>query len=208
MDGHLFNLRRLQVQTRTQERLIWDHHLTDDAAVVAQTEQALLRITSCITNASSLFRLDVSLRKTEVLHQLILREEHRPPHVTIDDGELKSTQQFTYQGCIISSDARIDKEIDDRLSSANSSFGRLNKRVWSNKSLKNKTKIRVYRAVVLTTLIYGSETSVTYGNHIYLLIRMEVASSRPDYLPTLSAAKTFKLSLLVKHHIMAIDEAS
>ena len=37
---------------------------------------------------------------------------------------------------------------------------------------------------------------------------MEVASSRPDYLPTLSAAKTSILSLLVKHHILAIDEAS
>ena len=39
------------------------------------------------------------------------------------------------------------------------------------------------------------------------LIRMEVASSRMNYLPILSAAKTSKLSLLVKHHIMAIDEA-
>ena len=37
---------------------------------------------------------------------------------------------------------------------------------------------------------------------------MEDASSRPDYLPTLSAAKTSKLSLLGKHHILAIDEAS
>ena len=34
-------------------------------------------------------------------------------------------------------------------------------------------------------------------------IRMEVASLRPDYLPTLSAAKIYKLSLLVKQHIMA-----
>ena len=40
------------------------------------------------------------------------------------------------------------------------------------------------------------------------MIRIEVASSRPDYLPTFSAAKTSKLSLLVKHHILAIDEAS
>ena len=38
--------------------------------------------------------------------------------------------------------------------------------------------------------------------------RMEVASSRQDYLPTLSAVKTSKLSLLVKHLILAIDEAS
>ena len=42
----------------------------------------------------------------------------------------------------------------------------------------------------------------------HLAIRMEVASSRPDYLPTLSAAKTSNISLLVKHHILAIDEAS
>ena len=39
-------------------------------------------------------------------------------------------------------------------------------------------------------------------------IRIEVACSRPDHLPTLSVAKTSKLSLLVKHHILAIDEAS
>ena len=40
------------------------------------------------------------------------------------------------------------------------------------------------------------------------IIRKDVASLRPDHLPTLSAAKTSKLSLLVKHHILAIDEAS
>ena len=39
-------------------------------------------------------------------------------------------------------------------------------------------------------------------------IRMEVAASRQDHLPTLSVAKTSKLSLLVKHHTLAIDEAS
>ena len=33
---------------------------------------------------------------------------------------------------------------------------------------------------------------------IYVLIRMEVACSRPNHLPTLSAAKTYKLFLLVK----------
>ena len=37
---------------------------------------------------------------------------------------------------------------------------------------------------------------------------MKVASSRPDHLSTLSLAKTSKLSLLVKHHILLIDEAS
>ena len=45
------------------------------------------------------------------------------------------------------------------------------KRVWSSKSLKKKTKFQFYRSVVLTTLIYGSETWVTYCSHIHLLER-------------------------------------
>ena len=118
-----------------------------------------------------MFGLEVSLKKTEVLHQPTPHEEYRPPHISIGDSELKSTQQFSYLGWTISSDAKIDKEIDNRLAKANSSFGRLHKRVWNNKSLKCKTKSRVYRAVVLTTLFYGSETWVTYRSHIRLLER-------------------------------------
>ncbi|XP_022800061.1 uncharacterized protein LOC111337933 [Stylophora pistillata] len=113
----------------------------------------------------------ISLKKTEVLHQPTLQVEYRPPRISIGDTELKSVQQFTYLGRIISSDAKMDNEIDNRLAKTNGSFGRLFKRVWNNKSLKSKTKIRVYRAVVHTTLLYGSETWVTYRSHIRLLER-------------------------------------
>ena len=52
------------------------------------------------------------------------------------------------------------------------------------------------------------DAKILATHYVYDIVRMEVASSRPDYLPILSAAKTSKLSLLVKHHILAIDEAS
>ncbi|XP_076058860.1 uncharacterized protein LOC143035786 [Oratosquilla oratoria] len=172
LDDSLFNLRRLQAHTKTQERLIQDL-FTDDAALVAHAERALQRITSCFPDASRLFGLDVSLRKTEVLHQSGPQINYHQPHITIGDTELKSTQQFTYLGSTISSDTRIDKEIDNRLSKANSSFGRLCKRVWNNKNLKSKTKIHVYRTVVLTNLLYGSETWMTYRSHIHFLERFQ-----------------------------------
>ena len=70
-------------------------------------------------------------------------------------------QQFSYQGYTISSDARIDKEVDNRLAKASSAFDRLYKRVRNNKNMKTQTKISVYWAVVLTTLLYGSEAWVS-----------------------------------------------
>ncbi len=69
MDGSLFNLRRLQAHTKTLEQLILDLLFADDAALVAHTEQALQRLTSCFADACRLFGLEVSLKKTEVLHQ-------------------------------------------------------------------------------------------------------------------------------------------
>ena len=60
-----------------------------------------------------------------------------------------ATNGLSYLGCVIASDANIDKEVDNGLAKANSAFGRLYKRVWNNKNQKKDTKISVYKAVVL-----------------------------------------------------------
>ncbi|XP_063615914.1 uncharacterized protein LOC134789139 [Penaeus indicus] len=171
LEGSLFKLRRLHANTKTLEQLIRDLLFADDAALVAHTERVLQRLTSCFAAAAQLFGLEVSLKKTEVLHQPAPREEYRPPHITIGETELKAVHQFTYLGCTNTSDAKIDREVDNRLARANSAFGRLYKRVWNNRQLTKGTKISVNRAVVLTTLLYGSESWVTYRHHLRLLER-------------------------------------
>jgi hypothetical protein len=50
------------------------------------------------------------------------------------------------------SDAKIDKEVHNRLTKANSTFGRLYKRVWNSKNVKKDTKNNVYKSIVLTIL--------------------------------------------------------
>ena len=77
----------------------------------------------------------------KVLHHPPPKETYCPPHITIGEREQRQNfQQFTYLGCTISSDAKIDKEVDNRLAEANSAFGRLYSRVWSSKHLKKATK--------------------------------------------------------------------
>jgi len=172
MDGNVFNLRRLQARTRTQLQLVRELLFADDAALVTHTEESLQRITSCFSKAAEVFGLQVSLQKTEVLHQPCPLTNPPQPEISIRGTALNVVDHFKYLGCTIAKDSRIDKEIDNRLAKANSSFGRLKERVWTNHDLKTSTKIAVYRAVVLTTLLYGCESWVLYRCHIKVLERL------------------------------------
>ena len=113
LDGSLFNLRRLQAHTKTCERLIMDLLFTDDAALVAHTQRALQRITSCFAESAQLFGLEVSLKKDRGPSLAYTSEwVSRSPHLHWWDWFLKSVEQFTYLGCAISSNTRIDGEIE------------------------------------------------------------------------------------------------
>lgn len=63
----------------------------------------------------------------------------------------------------------ISKDVDHQLAKACSSLGHLQKHVWQTHSLRLLSKIQVYKAVVLSTLLYGSESWVLHRKHIRLL---------------------------------------
>ena len=104
----------------------------------------------------------LSLKKTEVWYQPPAQEAYCPHYVSIDGTNLNTVEQFAYMGSVISNDATVSKDLDNRLSKASSSFGRLSKRVWQSHSLRLSTKIQIYRAVVVPTLLYGADTWVLY----------------------------------------------
>ena len=49
----------------------------------------------------------------------------------------------------------IDDEVNARLAKASVAFGRLYKNVWNGTGITIETKIKVYSAVILTTLLHG-----------------------------------------------------
>ena len=170
-DGSVFNLRRLLSHTKTLEQLILDLLFADDCALLAHTEEALQTVVNRFANAAKAFGLTISLKKTEVLFQKPPREAYTPPLITIDGYQLNAVEHFTYLGSVIANDATTTKDVDNRIAKASISFGRLKKRVWQKHSLRLSTKIQVYRAAVLTTLLYGAETWVLYRKQVKLLER-------------------------------------
>ena len=168
-DGNLFNLRRLLARTKTIEELITELPFADDCALLAHTEEALHHIVNRFSDAAKNFGLTTSPKKIEVLYQPPPREAYSPPHIIIDGTNLNAVEHFTYLGSVISNDATVSKDLDNRLSKASSSFGRLSKRVWQSQSLRLSAKIQVYRAVVVPISLYGAEIWVLCRKQIRLL---------------------------------------
>jgi len=82
--------------------------------------------------------------------------------ITIDDSTLATVDNFRYLGSLISSNLSLDAEINVRIGKAATVMSKLTKRVWENRNLTLNTKLKVYQACILSTLLYGSETWTTY----------------------------------------------
>jgi hypothetical protein len=118
------------------------------------------------TDAASRFGLTVSLKKTEVILQTAPNNSYVPPVVQLGTEKLVVSDRFCYLGSIIQKDAALDDEVNARLSKAGAAFGRLTGRLWSEHGIRVQTKVNVYSAAVLSTLLYGSETWTAYRKHL------------------------------------------
>ena len=167
-DGSIFNLCHLLAHTKTIEVLIVELLFADDCALLAHTQEALQHIFNHFAEAAKVFGFTISLKKMEVLHQPPPGGVYSPCQINIEGTSLNSFEHFTYLGSVISNDATVNKDLDNRLARVSSAFGHLHKQ---NHSLRLSTKIQVYHAVVVPTLLYGCATWVLYRKQIRLLER-------------------------------------
>ena len=164
-DGSVFNLRRLQAKTKTTSASINDLLFADDCALNATSEIAMQLSVDKFAQACECFGLTISIKKTEVLHQPAPGKTYVEPNILINGQKLNAVDKFTYLGSTLSRQVTIDDEVSARLSKASAAFGRLRKNVWDRQGITRPTKIKVYRAVVLTSLLYACESWTVYQRH-------------------------------------------
>ena len=146
--------------------------------MAADSPEALQRLCDCFSSAARRFGLTISIKKTEVLYQPARGNAHVPPAIFIEGTQLKAVELFKYLGSIVSSNATHDAEITARIGKATSAFGRLTKRLWKNRNIRIDTKISVYKAAVVTSLLFGCETWTLRKAHFTQLERFHQTSLR------------------------------
>lgn len=164
LDGSLFNIRRLQAHTRTKTCQICELQYADDCAILAHSPESMQYALNTVSTLYQSFGLQVNIKKTEVMSQLTTQSSS-PPSFHINGTPIKTVDHFTYLGSTLSTHCSLDTEIHTRINKASSAFGRLRSRVFENRNLKVSTKVAVYNAVCVSTLLYGAETWTPYRRH-------------------------------------------
>ena len=98
---------------------------------------------------------------------------YNEPDITVNGQKLKVIDKFTYLGSTLFRAVHIDDEVTARTAKASVAFGSLR---------KLDTKLKVYQAVLLPTLLYACETWTVYQRHAKVQVGkdQEKAQSEKD----------------------------
>nr|VZI35615.1 unnamed protein product [Spirometra erinaceieuropaei] len=122
------------------------------------------------------FGLVINTKKMVIMHQLPPNTAPLPkaPQISMNGTQQQVVDSFPYLGSTLSSSTKIDDEVTCRISKASQAFSRPQSTVLNRHGLQLCTKLKMYKAVILPTLLYGAETWTVYTkqarrlNHFHL----------------------------------------
>ncbi|VDL88830.1 unnamed protein product [Schistocephalus solidus] len=90
--------------------------------------------------------------------------ENNAPRINVNGAQLKNVETFAFLGSTLSPNTRISDEVTQWISKASQAFGQLQASMWNHHGIHLNTKLKMYKTVILTTLLYGVETWTVYSN--------------------------------------------
>ncbi|BHF78868.1 hypothetical protein SprV_0602198500 [Sparganum proliferum] len=171
-DGQLLNHRRMQFPSHVATTTI--HELfADDCALNTTTEGDMQMSMDLFSTTCENFGLIINTEKTMVIHQPPSNAVRSAPQISVNGTQLQAVDNFTYLGNTLSRSTKIDDEVTHPIFKASQIFSRLQSTVLNRRGLQFSTKMKIYNAVILPTLLYGAETWAVYMkqarrlNHVY-----------------------------------------
>ena len=137
---------------------VTESQFADDAAVYAPSRDAFERATAKLIDTASSWGLTVSMEKTKGMAVGNHTDDSNTLLMQVPGGQIDMVNDFTYLGSTITRDGEVNQDVKLRIGKAARAFGCLQKAVFQNKRFSVETKRRVYKAAVMSVLLYGSET--------------------------------------------------
>ena len=127
----------------------------DDTALLVQSPSAAATCLSSFSEAASTLGLHISWPKTKL--QNVGQGTQSSTDITVDGNPVEHVESFVYLGSVQSSEGQCLPDVKRRIALASSVMASL-KKIWRDRRLSLPIKIRTYKALVLSTLLYAAET--------------------------------------------------
>nr|VZI35416.1 unnamed protein product [Spirometra erinaceieuropaei] len=176
-DGHLLNHRRMNLQSRVSTTTVHELLFADDCALNTTSEEEMQRSMDLFSAACENFGL-VSNTQMHQPPPNSATAPNAPPQISVNGTKQQVVENFPYLGSTRSCNTKIDDEVANRISKASQAFGFLQSTVWNRHGLQLSTKLKMYKAVILPTLLYGEETWMVYVKQARRLNHFHVSCLR------------------------------
>ena len=155
---------RKQMNCRT---LIPDLEYADDMCLVSHSADELEEMLLEMDKSCNEMGLTISAQKTKIM--AVTEDQEKKPgqvHLQLVDEPVDIVEEFEYLGSIVTANCELDREVNTRIRKASSNFRSLCRILWYQKKIKMGTKLRMFKAAILPTLLYGSETWAPLSKHL------------------------------------------
>jgi len=134
--------------------MIADLRFADDIALLAEQTRGLQELLTRVVETSQKMGMAINVTKTE---NQFLGWGDRKFRVEVDGQQLEQTEDFVYLGGNICTHGGSERDVERRIGLARGIWQALGK-IWSSKEMGRPTKVRMYETLVLSALLYNSET--------------------------------------------------
>ena len=132
------------------------HHLlvyADDVNMLGKNLQTVRENTEMLIKASKDNGLEVNSEKIISRHQNVIQNQN----IVIGTLSFENVEKFRYLGVTVTNTNDIRKEIKSRINMGNACYYSLEK-ILSSCLLSKKLKVKPYKTIILSVVLYGCET--------------------------------------------------
>ena len=140
------------------QTVISDLEYADDMCLISDSMDKLEEMLVELDESCNEMGLTISTRKTKIMAVEEQQQAPRQVQLRVADDPVNVVEEFEYLGSTVMADCGLDREINARIRKASNSFRCLSRILWYQQRIKIGTKLRMFKAAILPTLLYGSET--------------------------------------------------